>query len=471
MKKSRALALGLAISGIAALLSADHWRRALRAPAAAYDLAFTTRHVVFLIHGIGGNAGHFGSMKPALEARGLEVVPFEYDTGSAGKNTYTFAQEFGEFLKSYFDRSGELGEGDRISLVMHSQGGLVGTIWLARAFAGDSRFHPEFASRIDAFITLGTPFWGAKTAVFGSTVRRLADSLGVPFPLPFGPQELQEMSFGSHTITRFRRLAVDEEFARVRGEIQSRVRLLNIAAIATQLKLLAPFASDAREYEDDSAVPLPSARFDFIHLTQKPHRPATVGFMEFAPFRVVEALHLSPLPESENFPGIAQVPERCVSNPNCRHPTFKIVADHLQGRPVPEGPPLPSPLTSFMLELSIRAPQGVPLRPEEVSIELPPSQNGLRLADPLELYSHGKAPARGAAEFPNEARFYYMGYLRPERAKIENEAGSRTNLPANPSVRLRVRAPGFARQEVQAAVRPATSTYVEIELSNEAPPP
>ena len=95
------------------------------------------KHVIFLIHGIGGNKTHFGYMAKALpkilnkkdpSTRYL-VRSIEYNTGNNEKTAYDFAQDVDLMIKRV-TTSGKFREDDKISLIMHSQGGLIGSIWM-----------------------------------------------------------------------------------------------------------------------------------------------------------------------------------------------------------------------------------------------------------------------------------------------------------------------------------------------------
>lgn len=134
--------------------------------------AQSPKHYVFLVHGIGAGPSTFGQMSEALKKEALgfdphtdwQFVSFSYQTGSSSKDVMIFAQELSEFIAKKFESAGGLNSEDRFSLVMHSQGGLIGLNFLLKSFMNDERFHPELKSHLDAFVTMGTPYWGAKIA-------------------------------------------------------------------------------------------------------------------------------------------------------------------------------------------------------------------------------------------------------------------------------------------------------------------
>ncbi|MCK5214435.1 MAG: hypothetical protein KAR05_03695 [Candidatus Omnitrophica bacterium] len=205
------------------------------------------RHFIFLVHGIGGNKTHFGFMKEALwnvlndedDATSYIIRDFEYDTENDEKKPFDFAKDFSRELESLLDRNKGINENDKISLIMHSQGGLIGSIWLFQSLNDNFDFSPQYVRHLDSFVTLATPFWGAKMALLGSAVSQLASYLHVNFDIPFGDRQLEEMSFGSDTIFEFREALLDDKQSKNFKFIKNNVRMLNIAAIAKALDLMA----------------------------------------------------------------------------------------------------------------------------------------------------------------------------------------------------------------------------------------
>ena len=178
------------------------------------------KHVIFLIHGIGGNKTHFGYMSKALPKLLNKKDPstkyitrsIEYDTGNNEKTPYDFAQDIDLAIRKT-THSPKFKEGDKISLIMHSQGGMIGSIWMFQSLMSTPGYStPETIEHLDSFITLGSPFWGAKTAQWGNEIKSLTDQLGVKVPLPFGKKELEQMSFGSDMIFDFRIALLDPQY-------------------------------------------------------------------------------------------------------------------------------------------------------------------------------------------------------------------------------------------------------------------
>jgi len=435
------------------------------------------RHVIFLIHGIGGNKTHFGSMQqaltnvlPKLEDRySYDVVNFEYDTANDNKDTYVFARELGNAIHAHFEASGAAPQaGEKISLVMHSQGGLIGMIWMTRAFSGDAEYHPEYAPFVDGYITLGTPFWGAKIAMFAGLLKKSPFEF-ISF-LPTGRVQLREMSFGSETIFRFRQRIMQEEFLPILAKMRQQVRPLHLAGVARDLKFLSPFVTGRTEYEDDTAVPLPCARFDFIYAKSDKtsyssgDRLKWEGFGEtrLSKFIVVDALHLSPFPDRKALPGLAQIPKACVNDLQCKHPTFHYVVDQLLGRPMSSDESLLAKMTSFLLDLNVRLPSGHGLSANDFKIKFKTKADDVRIGKAVELYSKGRSKA---VRNPEYVRFYYTGtiansFLPPEeRSGEEEEVQFRDKV-----VEVSVSAPGYKTRIVEAKVRATYSTFIDLKL-------
>lgn len=268
------------------------------------------KHIIYLVHGIGGNKTHFGHMVPALR-RVLHkrdstvkyiIKNVEYETGHDEKTPYDFAKDLASEINKFI-QSTRFKKEDRISLVMHSQGGLVGAIWMFQSLLDNPDYSPRKAvEHLDSFITLGTPFWGAKMATWGSQMKALTKQFRVKVPVPFGHKELDEMSFGSDTIFDFRQALIDPQYQAQINYLKNHVRLLNVAGVADVLNPLGIFVSGVDQYEDDGAVPLASARFNFLysHSIKENYgekdkvRLDNMREIDLAPYVVVNALHYSP---------------------------------------------------------------------------------------------------------------------------------------------------------------------------------
>ena len=83
------------------------------------------------------------------------------------KTPYDFAKDVTAIIKKTTE-SNHFKDEDKISLIMHSQGGLIGSIWMFQSLMSTEGYgSPEEIEHLDSFITLGSPFWGAKSAQWG----------------------------------------------------------------------------------------------------------------------------------------------------------------------------------------------------------------------------------------------------------------------------------------------------------------
>jgi pimeloyl-ACP methyl ester carboxylesterase len=138
---------------------------ALRAPASVKQ-----KHYVFSIHGLGGEPKSLGQLMPLLEEHLTQVDPntevitkdFDYSGGEKGADVERFVSQFENFLsKELADVTSD--SRDKVTLVTHSQGGLIGTLWYLKAIAGVDLKQKMFAERVNGFVAIGVPFWGSKT--------------------------------------------------------------------------------------------------------------------------------------------------------------------------------------------------------------------------------------------------------------------------------------------------------------------
>lgn len=333
-------------------------------------------HLIITVHGIGGSKKSFGYMPEALIKQmkdvqpqyDLQVIKFEYLTGDEKLSTYDFAKNLSTAIDKFFVKNGGLIEQDKISLITHSQGGLVSIIWyleslLAKSTTDDISFSEnqstQYAGQIDGIISLGSPFWGSKLAAGSQSNNFMIKWAGKQ--LPFGFTELKEMSFSSNTIFTFRRRAIgidknpdSDQFIKARflniaGIVPDKISEKAAAKIDSSVTKLWMQASTnflrtvgfgGEHYESDAAVIIPSARLDFIYgeALNKDYQPDEVlEFKSFhqtkymqntdVPFILVRAAHASP--DISDFYDVVEIPEFCVVPNLCDHPTYKFVIKHL----------------------------------------------------------------------------------------------------------------------------------------------
>lgn len=261
------------------------------------------KHVIFLVHGVGGDHTTFIKMDRALENQLSKLDPctenrcveyhskqLMYSTENSTMDTTGFSKVIGKQIDQYFQELGGLGPNDKISFVTHSQGGIVSLIWLFHTFIknNESKYrdliqdpldleglNPVYFGHVRNFITLGTPFWGSKMGPLGLWVKESCKSDGAfrkkvceftkNLTKLIGIKELKGVAFNSQTIYSFRQnslIAAETEIAEI---FRTRIRPLNIAGVAMNANWLLDLIGSGRtRLESDVAVSVPSARYDFI---------------------------------------------------------------------------------------------------------------------------------------------------------------------------------------------------------------
>lgn len=116
-------------------------------PAARSENA--TRHVVVLVHGMGGNAWTFWRLRKILRSDGYEVIDFTY------ASALTRLPEQADALRSYV---AGLDNAEEITFVAHSMGGLVVDRALSRGPVG------RHDLKVAGVVRLGTPNAGSSLA-------------------------------------------------------------------------------------------------------------------------------------------------------------------------------------------------------------------------------------------------------------------------------------------------------------------
>lgn len=112
-----------------------------------------TRRAVLLVHGLDEPGSIWDQLIPELHAAGHTVVRFDYPNDQGAADSASLLARAMQDLR-------EAGC-DRVDLVCHSMGGLIGYDLLTREEFGPSR---TSWPRVDRFIALGTPFGGSPFA-------------------------------------------------------------------------------------------------------------------------------------------------------------------------------------------------------------------------------------------------------------------------------------------------------------------
>ena len=427
----------------------------------SYAWSQTPKHFVFLVHGIGASPSTFGKMTETLkrESQGFDphtdwqFINFAYQTGSTTKDVAIFSKELSDYIAESFKNAGGLNPEDKFSLVMHSQGGLIGLNFLLKSFMGESHYHPELKYHLDAFVTMGTPYWGAKIAIFANRMMPILSYLRIPLSEKFGVEELKDMELASDFTAQMRETLIDPKNQEVVREITTQGRFLVFAGVTERLNLLAPFVTGKNRYEDDTAVPIPSSKLDFIYYKDPEFYNDYVSANEFNETHMVEAennivvnaFHASPFPQNSKYPGIAKVPDRCanISYRDCDHPTYPMLVEHLFK--LQRGPAFVRDLTSFAIDLKINL-KGKSIDRKKMSIAFKGLSTGLKIGKDIELYNK---VSRWSDE--GDFRLYHTGYI--DSKKTTSTVGR---------VEMIIRAPGFKDRTVIVPVKSAQSTFIEL---------
>lgn len=352
------------------------------ATAAAVEQPNGSYHLLVFVHGLAGNESAFGQAGAILSQQLHEIRPWvtygyenvRYQTGHSNLAADQFMVVLGDQIQGHFERLGRpFRSGDRISLIGHSQGGIVATMWLFHSLQSNLGGWREYAEAVDALVSVGTPFWGSKVAYLGSEVLGQRKGLNwVLDRLGLGRAELRNLSHGSDLVARFREGAIRMSESGRFFE-NARVRPLSIAGVIQpshypELNLwrLGPTLSSERptnffhwsvvralentgfgghRYESDMAVAVPSARPDFIYardLSTAYQRNSVVKLNQFKNFqissrssepvlKVFEMIHASPT-ASELY-DMAFIPAKCIEPSSCDHPVYPELFAHLANCP------------------------------------------------------------------------------------------------------------------------------------------
>lgn len=285
----------------------------------AYAKVCEGRNFIFLVHGINGSHKTFGSMATYLNQKNdcNQAEAFIYDTGNSKLSTYHFSDDLNNFIKKSIAKN-NFNHKDKISLIMHSQGGIVGTLWLNKIRTSDT----EMFRKVDSFITLSTPYWGSSMADIGNNFFfTLPENQDNPIS-PVGRTELEEMSHGSSTIKAMESIYQDV-FS------HKHIRALAIGGLKRNF--------NAYFGEDDTTVSVYSSRPDHFSLTTKVNLDKKRDWVkkdaftktELIPFVAVQATHFK-----FDVPGVASLPSDCLTENECDHPSIGYILQHLAGEKV-----------------------------------------------------------------------------------------------------------------------------------------
>ncbi|AZZ38060.1 hypothetical protein CIK05_15040 [Bdellovibrio sp. qaytius] len=313
-----------------------------REPAA--ETARTAKHYIFTVHGLAGNETTFGSLLPTLKTHleyadpKYEVITqtFRYATGAMDADVPQFIESFEQFLVGFFSKN-RLGKDDKISIVAHSQGGLVTTLWYAKATSGNDPQQIEFASKVQTIVTEGTPFWGSGMAhiINDKLPFEWMQNLVYKF-MAIGKLEVRDMSTASNKIFDFFR-----EKANANMDYLQSPYMLNIAGVNSRSSMQMQRFNMGARLESDQVVNVPSARLGFYfysdamvkYVYNTVSETVTLNDFNYSQYfshdpklKLIETTHTK---VGQSGYGMANVPGKCMDTASCDQPTYAPVFTHL----------------------------------------------------------------------------------------------------------------------------------------------
>lgn len=468
--------------------------------------AVREKHLIFFVHGIGGNAESFGNMPSFLPIHltnlqskyEFEGHVYTYPTADDKMHTTNFAIHLSEFIEQKI-RKDPGNKNAKISIVAHSQGGIVTTIWFYRMKMADNRFHNHL-DRINTVITLGTPFWGSKLASIASEDShswiwwRKQNGRGASDLISnIGRRQMSDMSFSSNTLQEFR----NNLFAiapQLKATKLSNIRFLNVTGNANMTRLtekklkeksswfkyLLPFVFGNIEYESDGAVLIPSSTLNTLYHkydnldyeADKNTGELNLQHFEFADRLFVKALHASDSPD--DVPDLSFVPERCYSLTTCDHPVYPYVVKYFLGQEIPLVQPSVKyhNFGGFTLDINVKLPVGFEHLREKVKVFFEPECFAGKVRNSLTVYSSiGSSleiksnAVTLSTRYKNSVSFWYTGDLfrDGQHARVVNRQNP---LPEEEKIlKVVVLAPGMKARRFNVKVKPTISSYVAVDLA------
>lgn len=324
------------------------------------------RNYIISMHGLSGTPESFDSLLPALEEHLSQINPnydyvakeFKYTSGEKGAEIERFVSEFENYLVKEIP---VLNEGDKISMVAHSQGGLVGYVWYLKTLDGVDLKQRAYMEKVNGFVTLGAPFWGSRTTfLLKKFIPNEAIQDFIFEKMKYGDQEVTDLTAASEKIYGYfskmasknsvniyydpRMLNIVGVVPATKGEEVPKNKFLKII---NDLKKKVVKVFDYRlnvgvRWESDQAVNVSSGRLGFYYYSdeinqymelEKQQNLAMTDFDYSRFFKtdpkyiMVEAVHA----KASGYPAyaIASVPEACIEPDLCKHPTYIHVLKHL----------------------------------------------------------------------------------------------------------------------------------------------
>ena len=194
---------------------------------------------------------------------------------------------------------------------------------------------------------------------------------------------------------------------------------------------------------------MPSSRFNFLYVQDEQEKS-----IDWVPYYLVNALHLSPLPEEKSMYGIVQTPKKCIADRNCQHPTFQVIWKHILQRELPlEFLLVDKKINSFMIDINLTLLGEID--PKDVSFSFYHhdgrsfAHSGVKMAESTELYSFG---FKRSTTNPHLCRFYFSGNFKEDFGQHQER------------VQLKIKAKGMEEQSVLIPLQRGFSSFIDVTM-------
>ena len=460
------------------------------------------RHTIFLIHGLGGNENTFHKTGEALvsvlnqedPSYQWEYAKLTYDTKDEEKDAEVFAIDLGERIHDYYTKQTQkIRPQDKFSFITHSQGGIVGLSWIYMASKSEylPMYYQEYVSHIDAYISLGTPFWGSGMTSLGFKAKNIAEFFNMQDALPFGRGQLKELAHNSQTVNYFRMNTIKvTQHRELLEKILKQIRPINIGAVTRgELPFIADLLTDHERFNTDLATEIPSARFDFNYaiindknyIGKDHHIPINVFKpVRTTPFYPVLGVHTLPLDQAvkagltgfdienatyqfnkSSYKSIVQIGSDCINNINCDHPNFKYMVDHLLKKPLQVNEDLLKSMSTYYVDVKLVLPEGIAQTMKndwKVYARSIRSAKNIRFAKPSINVQH----RHFKGDKNNEVRLLIRGNVKNSYIPAEMRTAENPDPFEAQNLVIQFNHPRLKTREIEVKVQATYSTYVEL---------
>lgn len=335
---------------------------ALRGPASVKP-----KHYIVTLHGLNGAPESFAALLPVLEVHLSQINPnyevvtknFKYSSGLKEAEIERFVSEYENFLSQEIP---VLNDGDKISMIAHSQGGLVSYIWYLKTLDGVDLRQRAYMERIDGFVTLGAPFWGSDTTYILKKFIPIDDLKDFVFDkMHLNGQESIDIASASEKIYGYFSKMAQKSYVNFYYD----PRMLNLSAVVPAIKgdeaipkskffkfitsmkrkLVKVFdyhLNVGTRWESDQVVNVASSRLGFYyysdaitrHVSREKRNNLVMDDFDYSrffktdpKFILVEGVHNKSGGYGDY--AMAAIPEKCVKPDQCKHPTYVHILKHL----------------------------------------------------------------------------------------------------------------------------------------------